>query len=405
MAEIHLENVSRIFPSGVVAVERLNLTVQDGEILALVGPSGSGKSTILRLIAGLDSPTSGTIRIGGREVATVSACDRNVALVFQRVALFPHKTVFDNLAFGRRLRDKSGGWRNWLGAKFVRNHSGNGKKSLELCVHEAADLVGIRALLKRYPGQLSGGEQQRVALARSLASEPQALLLDEPLSHLDPALRSELRDGLKSLHRRKGLTTVVVTHDQAEALALGDRVAVMRDGAIEQIGSPRELYERPKTRFVAGFIGESPMNFAEVEVVSVQAGSGVSVGCISIGGGVIRLPAKVQDALKKTNQKRVVCGVRPDDLVMVGVNTSETFVQLDGVIESVSYQGGRSLVAIRLSQRDGRIEPESVAEGMSWRAFAGREQQFQPGENVRLKFDSQNVHWFDVTTGRNLHVE
>lgn len=252
MSTVRLENVDKIHRGGVHALRGLSLDVADGEYVVVVGPSGSGKTTLLRLVAGLDRPTSGTISIGGRDVAGVPPQRRDVAMVFQDAALYPHMTARSNLAFGLRMR------------KVARDDIGRR-------VAEAADRLEIRAVLDRRPGELSGGERQRVALGKALLRQPGCLLLDEPLSDLDAPQRRALRKLLAGLHRRSGTTTIHVTHDQEEAMALGNRVAVLAEGRVQQVGAPREIYEQPANRFVAEFIGSPPMNMLPARMLIPDA--------------------------------------------------------------------------------------------------------------------------------------
>ena len=242
MASVSFQGVTKRFDGGVLAVDRLELDVRDGEFLVLVGPSGSGKSTALRMLAGLDHPTEGRIRIGDRDVTDVAPRDRDVAMVFQNYALYPHMTVRENLGFGLRMRKTP-------------------RAEIEKRVGETASKLGIEALLARKPGVLSGGERQRVALGRAIVREPSVFLFDEPLSNLDARLRAGMRTELVRLHRELRTTMVYVTHDQVEAMTMGQRIAVLRDGRLQQVAAPLDLYDRPANRFVAGFIGSPPMNF------------------------------------------------------------------------------------------------------------------------------------------------
>src|SRR5438105_7780729 len=241
MAEVRLEHVTKRFSEGAAALDDLTLEVADGEFLILVGPSGCGKTTALRLVAGLEKPTSGSIAIGGRIVNDVTPRDRDIAMVFQNYALYPHMTVYRNLAFGLKERHTP-------------------KAEIERRVREASAMLGLNDLLGRRPAQLSGGQRQRVAMGRALVREPKAFLLDEPLSNLDAKLRVQMRAELKRIHQRLGITTIYVTHDQLEAMPLGDRIVVMSAGEVQQIGRPQEVYKEPVNLFVAGFIGSPPMN-------------------------------------------------------------------------------------------------------------------------------------------------
>jgi multiple sugar transport system ATP-binding protein len=249
MAEVILEKVDKVYPGGVKAVTDFNLNIQDGEFLVLVGPSGCGKSTTLRMVAGLEEISGGTIRIGKRIINDVAPKDRDIAMVFQNYALYPHMTVYKNMAFALKLR------------KYP-------KKEIDERVRSAAGILGIEELLERKPKALSGGQRQRVAVGRAIVRHPKAFLFDEPLSNLDAKLRVEMRAELKRLHHKLSTTTIYVTHDQEEAMTLGDRVVVMRDGFMQQVGRPLEIYNRPGNRFVAGFLGTPPMNFLDGMLVS-----------------------------------------------------------------------------------------------------------------------------------------
>jgi ABC-type sugar transport system ATPase subunit len=259
VADIHLEAVTKAFPNGHFAVRQIELRIGDGEFLVLVGPSGCGKSTLLRLIAGLEAPTSGRIVIGGADMTAVPPQARDLAMVFQSYALYPHMTVRDNLAYGLKVR------RTDPAVTAQR-------------VGEVAAALDIETLLDRRPAQLSGGQRQRVALGRAMVRQPKAFLLDEPLSNLDPALRAQARAELRRLHRRLGVTVVHVTHDQEEAMTLGSRVAVMRDGGVEQVASPLDVYARPANLFVARFIGAPPMNLVPARLVGIDRPAGAVAG-------------------------------------------------------------------------------------------------------------------------------
>ncbi len=288
MAAIQLTGVSKVFPNGSVAVRDVSLEIADGELMVLVGPSGCGKSTLLRLIAGLESPSVGTIRIGGDDVTELPPQRRDLAMVFQSYALYPHLTVRENMAFGLRVRG--------VPAATVANR-----------VAEAARSLGLDALLDRRPAALSGGQRQRVALGRAIVREPRAFLFDEPLSNLDPALRTGTRAELSLLHRRLGATMVYVTHDQEEAMTLGARIAVMRDGRIEQVGPPLEVFQRPVSPFVAQFIGSPGMNLFEGRL-SDEDGAVVT----RCGPLTVRVDGPTSSA-----GRAVVAGVRPHDFELV----------------------------------------------------------------------------------------
>ena len=270
MAEVALKDVTKIYPGDVKAVDNVSLVINDREFLVLVGPSGCGKSTTLRMVAGLEDISGGTISIGDTIVNNVPPKDRNIAMVFQNYALYPHMTVYKNMAFGLMLRRKFGGWDNPLGMIFgvsKYKQARAERKEIDRKVRAAADMLGIQELLDRRPKALSGGQRQRVAVGRAIVREPKAYLFDEPLSNLDAKLRVEMRAELKRLHRRVQTTTIYVTHDQEEAMTLGDRVVVMKDGIIHQVGSPFDVYEYPVNRFVASFVGTPPMNFLEGRLI------------------------------------------------------------------------------------------------------------------------------------------
>jgi multiple sugar transport system ATP-binding protein len=269
MADVILENVTKVFPGGTVAVQEFTLDIRNQEFIVLVGPSGCGKSTTLRMVAGLEEITSGTIRIGDRVVNDVPPKDRDIAMVFQNYALYPHMTVYKNMAFGLKLR------------RFP-------KAEIDRRVREAAKILGIESLLDRKPKALSGGQRQRVAVGRAIVRQPQAFLFDEPLSNLDAKLRVEMRAELKRLHHRLQTTVIYVTHDQAEAMTLGDRVVVMNDGHIQQVAPPLEVYDYPVNRFVAGFLGTPAMNFMSGRIAR-QNGAAY----FEVAGARVRLPADV----------------------------------------------------------------------------------------------------------------
>jgi multiple sugar transport system ATP-binding protein len=307
MSGIELTGLSTVYPNGVRAVDGLDLSIVDGEFFALLGPSGCGKTTLLRTIAGLEQSSEGTILLGGRDVARVDAGKRGVAMVFQDYALFPHMTVAQNIAYPLRVRRAS-------------------KQAQQDAAVSTSSGLGLSALLERRPAQLSGGQQQRVALARAIAMSADVLLLDEPLSNLDARLRLEARTFLKRLQRDLGLTTVFVTHDQAEALALADRIAVMSEGKIRQLGTPKEVFQRPADTFVANFIGSTPMNLLP---------GTVREGLVEVAGARIAPPAE----LALTDGAPVVAGIRPEYLSPAGDG-------ITGVVSIVENLGVTSLVTL-----------------------------------------------------------
>jgi multiple sugar transport system ATP-binding protein len=293
MAGVSLADVTKVYAGGVKAVDRIAMEIRDREFVVLVGPSGCGKSTTLRMIAGLEEISSGTIMIGGRVVNDVPPKDRDIAMVFQNYALYPHMTVYKNMAFGLQLR---------------RRALGLSRADIDRMVRETADLLGIRELLKRRPKALSGGQRQRVAVGRAIVRSPKVFLFDEPLSNLDAKLRLEMRSEIKRLQRRLATTTVYVTHDQEEAMTLGDRVVVMKDGVILQCSSPLNIYERPANRFVASFVGTPPMSFMDGRVVRRNGG----LAFHGAGAESISLPAGLAARLSNHVDQDMVLGIRPD---------------------------------------------------------------------------------------------
>jgi multiple sugar transport system ATP-binding protein len=291
MAELRFSGVTKTFPGGTVAVDELDLTIADGEFCVFVGPSGSGKTTVLRLTAGLEEVTEGDILIGGEVVNDVHPMDRDIAMVFQNYALYPHMTVADNLGFGLKLHRVK-------------------KQEIKARVQEAAQILGITELLKRKPGQLSGGQRQRVAMGRAIVREPAAFLMDEPLSNLDAKLRVQMRAEIQKLQHRLGTTTLYVTHDQTEAMTMGDRVAVMRHGRLVQVDTPQALYDSPVDLFVAGFIGSPAMNF----VLARLSGSGSSL-VAEFGQTKIALPEReLPRSVSRLSGHEVILGLRPEHL-------------------------------------------------------------------------------------------
>src|SRR6202167_3735183 len=289
MARVLIRNLNKKYDE-VHAVKGVNLEIRDREFVVLVGPSGCGKTTTLRMVAGLESITSGDVLIGDTVVNDLPPMDRDIAMVFQNYALYPHMSVYDNMAFGLKMR------------KFAR-------PEIDRRVREAADILGIEDYLKRKPRQLSGGQRQRVALGRAIVRHPQVFLFDEPLSNLDAKLRVQMRVELKKLHERLGTTAIYVTHDQVEAMTLGDRVVVMKDGLVQQVGDPMELYNQPANRFVAGFIGSPAMNFAPVRIAAENGSL-----CAEGEGLRIKVPAPMKERVGPYAGKESTLGVRPEDL-------------------------------------------------------------------------------------------
>jgi len=327
MASVAFEHVDKRYPGGVEALSDLCLEVADGELLALVGPSGCGKSTALRLLAGLEAPTAGTIRLGGRAVNELPPKARNVAMVFQDYALYPTRTVRGNLAFPLEMRRLP-------------------RDEVTRRVEATAELLEIRDLLERLPRELSGGQRQRVAMGRALVREPAAFLLDEPLSNLDAKLRVQVRAEIAELRRRTGTTMLYVTHDQVEAMTLGDRVAVLHRGRLQQVAAPRELYERPANAFVAGFIGSPPMNLLPARLVE---GGGSNGGLsVELAGARVPLPAALADAARRaaaSDAGALLLGIRPEDLALApGAAPGTLAVE----VAHVEYLGHETLAHLSL---------------------------------------------------------
>ncbi len=341
MARVRLEGIVKTYPNGHAAVRGLDLTIEDGEFMVLVGPSGCGKSTVLRMIAGLETPTGGRLLIGDRDVTALPPQERDIAMVFQSYALYPHMSVRENLGFGLRMRH--------LPARGIAER-----------VEAAARTLGLDPVLDRRPAQLSGGQRQRVALGRAIVREPQVFLFDEPLSNLDAKLRVETRAELARLHRRLGATAVYVTHDQEEAMTLGGRVAVLREGVLQQVAPPMELYRRPVNRFVAGFVGSPEMNFMPGELVPGAAP----------GPGL-------------------VLGIRPHDLAVVEGGAGD----LDARVDVVEPLGSELVVHLRLGG-DGA--------GPELRAVTPPDPPLQADRIVGLRFDPARLHWFEPETGRRV---
>ena len=299
MAGVAFRNISKVFGKDVKAVDNLNLDIKDKEFMVLVGPSGCGKTTALRMIAGLEEATAGDLMIGEVRVNDVPPKDRDIAMVFQNYALYPHMNVYDNIAFGLRLRELKGFF-------WQVTHAAEAKKikeDIDARVKEAARMLDIEKYLGRRPKELSGGQRQRVALARAIVRKPKVFLMDEPLSNLDAKLRVQTRYELISLHRKLGITTIYVTHDQVEAMTMGERMAIMRDGVLQQCDKPETVYAHPANKFVAGFIGSPPMNFIEASIVGGK-----------VDAGAFQLPVPVKQGVSNYEGKKVILGIRPEEI-------------------------------------------------------------------------------------------
>src|SRR4051812_11686072 len=320
MARVAMRSLNKKYDE-VHAVIDVNLDIRDQEFVVLVGPSGCGKTTTLRMVAGLESNTSGNISIDEKVVNELAPMDRDIAMVFQNYALYPHMSVDDNMAFGLKMR------------KFD-------KAEIARRVKEAAEILGIQELLRRKPRQLSGGQRQRVALGRAIVRHPQVFLFDEPLSNLDAKLRVQMRVELKKLHERLGTTAIYVTHDQVEAMTLGDRVVVMRDGRVQQVGDPMELYNQPANRFVAGFIGSPAMNFAPVKLASENDHIWAESEGIRI-----KVPAPMMPRLRAHSSRDITLGIRPEDLTVAGPSDSPDLT-FDAAVEVLERLGSEILLDV-----------------------------------------------------------
>jgi ABC-type sugar transport system ATPase subunit len=361
MAKVTLERVRKIYEergTAHVAVHGIDLEIADGEFLVLVGPSGCGKSTTLHMVAGLESVSEGTIRIGDRVVNDVSARDRDIAMVFQNYALYPHMTVYDNLAFALKLRKQS-------------------RASIDERVRHAAGMLGIESMLDRKPRQLSGGQRQRVALGRAIVRQPQVFLFDEPLSNLDAKLRVQMRRELAELRRRLGTTTIYVTHDQVEAMTLGDRIVLMHEGRVQQVGAPLEIYQHPANLFVAGFLGSPHMNQIPGRVERREGTWFTSTD------GALRIRLREDEVPRAAEGLPVVLGARPEALQIGG---GDGFA---AVVEEIEPLGHESLVTVRAGTTAITLRTEA-ATGV------------QVGQEVRCALAPGGLHWFDASTGLRL---
>jgi multiple sugar transport system ATP-binding protein len=391
MAQIILDHVEKIYPGGVKAIDDLNLDIKDGEFMVFVGPSGCGKSTALRSIAGLEEISGGKIQIGDRIVNDLPPKDRDIAMVFQNYALYPHMTVEQNLGFGLRLRKTP-------------------KDEIKHRVDEATRMLGLEPYLKRRPAALSGGQRQRVAMGRAIVREPQAFLMDEPLSNLDAKLRVSMRASLSQLHERLGVTTVYVTHDQVEAMTLGDRVCVLRDGRLQQVNTPQYLYEAPVNLFVAGFIGSPAMNFVTAELVR-DGGPAVT-----FAGYKLPVPAEVLDAkpgLADYFGKKVILGIRPSDFedASLGNVSRGTMRVTAGVTEELGSEvmviftidaphvEHASITQATESEDEDEATAALIGGKSLWTARVSKESRVRHGQPIELAVDTRYLQFFDPVSG------
>ncbi|GAA3958581.1 sn-glycerol-3-phosphate ABC transporter ATP-binding protein UgpC [Actinomadura viridis] len=397
MAKIVLEQVDKVYAGGVKAVDGLDLEIRDGEFMVLVGPSGCGKSTALRMIAGLEEISDGKISIGERVVNDLAPKDRDIAMVFQNYALYPHMTVEQNLAFGLKLRGVS-------------------KEDRAAKVREAAKMLGLEQYLSRKPAALSGGQRQRVAMGRAIVREPQAFLMDEPLSNLDAKLRVSMRASLSQLHERLKVTTVYVTHDQVEAMTLGDRVCVLREGKLQQVDTPQRLFDNPVNLFVAGFIGSPAMNFVSAELTRGDGGTQVS-----FAGFTLPVPGELLEAkpgLEGYLGRPVILGIRPSDFEDAA-HAKPDWAPLSATASVTEELGSEinvifTIDAPPVEHKDTADLAEDAAEGETemaiplvenkalWTARVNARSHVRPGQDIELAVDTRRLHFFDPASGLSI---
>ncbi len=371
MASLSLRNIYKKYPGGVVAVSDFNLEIKDKEFIILVGPSGCGKSTTLRMVAGLEEISSGELYIGDRLVNDVAPKDRDIAMVFQNYALYPHMTVFDNMAFGLKLRKTA-------------------KDEIKRRVEEAARILDIEHLLERKPKALSGGQRQRVALGRAIVREPKVFLLDEPLSNLDAKLRAQMRTEITKLHQRLGTTFIYVTHDQTEAMTMGTRIIVMKDGFIQQVDAPQKLYDFPCNLFVAGFIGSPQMNFVEVKLTKRGEDVFVNFADFAVKVPKEKVETENYEKLMSYGGKMVIMGIRPEhihDEEMYLERMPESIITAD--VEVTELMGAETYLYLDVKDNKftARVDPKTNA---------------KPGDTIKVALDMNHIHLFDIDTEQTI---
>ncbi len=369
MAQVTLDHVSKVYEGGVTAVRDATFAVADREFMVLVGPSGCGKSTLLRMVAGLEEVSEGEIRIDGEVVNDVPPRQRDIAMVFQNYALYPHMSVYENMSLSLRIRKTP-------------------RKEIDERVRAAAGILGITEMLDRKPGQLSGGQRQRVAVGRAIVRQPRVFLFDEPLSNLDPDMRTDMRTEISRLHHRLGATMIYVTHDQVEAMTMGTRIAVIEKGEIQQIATPMELYERPANRFVAGFVGTPRMNFWTVSL------HGEEGGFLELAGRRLPLEGTIPPAWDEWMGKKLVLGLRPEDIPLATADREGTFgARLRSTIDVIEPLGSETLLYWRLGEETfiSRITPDvpvAVDQEVDLRLRLSRAHFFDPRDGKRLLFQA-----------------
>jgi len=368
MASVQLQNISKTYPGGVEVVKNLNLDIEHKEFIVLVGPSGCGKSTTLRMIAGLEDITTGELSIDGMVVNDILPKNRDIAMVFQNYALYPHMTVYENMAFGLQIRKLP-------------------KQEIQRCVLEAAHTLGIEGLLDRKPKALSGGQRQRVALGRAMVRQPKVFLLDEPLSNLDAKLRDQMRTEIRKLHQKLQTTFIYVTHDQREAMTMGTRIVVMKDGIVQQVDTPQQLYGHPCNLFVAGFLGSPQMNFFKVTVTQKAA-----VFTLDFADMSLVLPPVITNnsKLKEYIGKEIIMGIRPEDLYDDANALKEANAMIiEGVVDVIELMGAETYLFMKIADSNvvARVSPKTKA---------------QTGETIEIVFDMDKIHLFDQATEKSI---